>query len=56
MLKPDEVAAFVRITAGDFFRRVEAGELHFLETDTGELLICRNLPAEEAAGFKEGAS
>jgi hypothetical protein len=48
MLKPNEASAFVRITAVDFFRRIEAGELHFLVTDDGLLLICRNLPAEES--------
>ena len=47
MLKPEDVAAFVRLTAGDFFSRVEAGEIHFLQTDSGALLVCRNLPAEE---------
>ena len=53
ILSPDEVAEFVHMTAGDFFRRIEAGELHVLETDSGGLLICRNLPADKSAHSEE---
>ena len=42
MLAPNEAAAIARTTARAIFRRVEAGELHFLETENGELLLCRN--------------
>ena len=40
MLTPDEAAALAGTTAREIFRRVEAGELHFLETADGALLIC----------------
>jgi hypothetical protein len=42
MLTPGEAAALMRTTVRAIFRRVEAGELHFLEIDSGELLVCRN--------------
>ncbi len=41
MLAPNEAAAFLQITARDLFRRVESGEIHFLETEAGALLVCR---------------
>ncbi|HXI91929.1 MAG TPA: hypothetical protein VNO24_18085 [Blastocatellia bacterium] len=42
MLAPLEVAALLQTTARAIFRGVEAGELHFLETADGGLLVCRN--------------
>jgi hypothetical protein len=44
MLAPDEAAALSRTTTRAIFRRVEAGELHFIETASGALFICRNSP------------
>lgn len=41
MLAPDEAAALVHTTARAIFRRVEAGELHFWEPESGALLVCR---------------
>jgi hypothetical protein len=41
MLAPDEAATLAQTTARAIFRRVEAGELHFLETAGGALLVCR---------------
>ena len=43
MVTPDEAAALTETSARAIFRRVESGELHFVETDKGALLICRNL-------------
>lgn len=40
MISPNEAAAHLQTTAREIFRRVEAGELHFLETESGALLIC----------------
>ena len=40
MLTVDEAAAVARSTSRDIYRRVEAGELHFMETPEGSLLIC----------------
>ena len=42
MLAPSEAAVLAHTTARHIFRRVEAGELHFLETADGELLVCCN--------------
>ena len=42
MLSPNEAAAARQTTAREIFRRVETGEIHFLETEAGALLICRD--------------
>ena len=42
MVTPGEAAVLAHTTARHIFRRVEAGELHFLETAEGELLVCCN--------------
>jgi len=42
MLTPDDAAALVHTTAREIFRRVEAGQVHFLETGSGAVLVCRN--------------
>ena len=41
MLEPDEAAVLTATTVRNIFRRVEAGELHFVESDGGVLLVCR---------------
>jgi hypothetical protein len=40
MLTPDEAATLAQITARDIYRRIEAGELHSIETDDGALRVC----------------
>lgn len=40
MLTPDEAAAFAQRTTRDIYSRVEAGELHSIETDDGALRVC----------------
>jgi len=47
MLTPGEAATLTHSTVRHIFRRVEAGELHFLETESGELLVCPNSLAIE---------
>ena len=42
MLTPDEAAALAQSTARDIYRRVEARELHSIETDAGALRVCLN--------------
>jgi hypothetical protein len=42
MLSPEAAAALFETTARVIFRLIEAGELHFLETVGGGLLVCRN--------------
>src|SRR5687768_11829950 len=42
MLTPDEAAAITQSTARDIYRRVEAGELHSIESDDGASRVCVN--------------
>lgn len=42
MLTPDEAAALAQSTTRAIYRRVDAGELHYIETDDGALRICVN--------------
>jgi hypothetical protein len=42
MIAPDEAIALFQITAREIFRRVEAGKVHFFETEKGELFVCGN--------------
>ena len=41
MLEPDEAAVLTATTVRNIFGRIEAGELHFVESDGGVLLVCR---------------
>jgi SRSO17 transposase len=47
MLSPEKAAALVHTTVRDLCRRVEAGELHFIETESGALLVCSNSLSSE---------
>ena len=40
MLAPNEAAVHLQTTAREIFRLTEAGEIHYLETETGALLVC----------------
>jgi excisionase family DNA binding protein len=40
MLTVDEAASIAGVSARAIYRQIEEGRLHFLETDTGGLLIC----------------
>lgn len=40
MFLPERLAALSETTPREIYRRVEEGELHFVETESGELLIC----------------
>jgi hypothetical protein len=42
MVSVDEAAALGRLSARAIYRRVEAGQLHFIETADGLLLVCVN--------------
>jgi hypothetical protein len=42
MLSIDEAAALARLSARALYRRVEASQVHFMETEDGLLLICIN--------------
>jgi hypothetical protein len=40
MYLPERAAALSEVASREIYRLVESGELHFVETDAGELLIC----------------
>jgi hypothetical protein len=40
MVSTNEAASLTGTNARSIFRGVEAGELHFLESETGELMVC----------------
>lgn len=40
MVTPEQAAAFAGTRPRAIYRRLERGELHFVETDAGVLLIC----------------
>ena len=40
VVTPNEAAALTRIDARAIFRRVEVGEIHLIEDDGGDLMIC----------------
>ena len=40
MVTLDQACALSRIGARDLFRKIEAGALHFQETETGSIFIC----------------
>ena len=42
MLTPDQAAAIASVSSRMIYRRVEAGEMHYLETPEGHLLVCAN--------------
>lgn len=42
MLRPEEAATVAGVTARTIYRWVEAGKIHFKETDAGFLLVCFN--------------
>jgi len=42
MVTPAQAAVIARVSVRDINRRVEAGEVHFLETPEGSLLVCMN--------------
>ena len=42
MLAPNGAAIVLQTTARHIFRLTKAGEIHYLETKTGALLVCRD--------------
>jgi hypothetical protein len=42
MLTVEQAASLTRVNARQIYHEVEAGELHFIETIEGSLLICFN--------------
>ncbi len=55
MLAPNEAAAILPTTALAIFRGVEAGDLHFIETASGALFVCRN-SLESGQPIEKGVS
>jgi excisionase family DNA binding protein len=42
MLTTDEAATIANVSSRTIYSRAEAGEIHFVETPDGHLLICAN--------------
>jgi len=42
MLTPDQAATIANVSSRTIYRRVEDGEMHYLETAEGHLLVCAN--------------
>ena len=42
LIEPEEAAVLADVSTRTIYRRVERGQLHFVETDAGKLLICPN--------------
>ena len=42
MLTPDQAATLANVSSRTIYRRVEAGETHYMETAEGHLLVCAN--------------
>jgi Helix-turn-helix domain len=57
MTTPEHAAEILKIKPRAVYRQVERGELHFVETESGELLICssslRRAVAESPASVTE---
>src|SRR6185503_283235 len=54
LLTVDEAALLARVSSRAIYRRVEAGELHFIEIATGGLLVCLNSLNNWTSNQKEG--
>ncbi|MFN7930112.1 MAG: hypothetical protein U0Y68_19740 [Blastocatellia bacterium] len=42
LLTPDEAATIARTTTRTIFHWIETGQLHFVETEKGQTLVCPN--------------
>jgi len=42
MTSPKQAANVLGITQREIFRRLEQGNLHFFETESGEIFVCAN--------------
>ena len=42
MLTPDQAATIANVSSRTIYQRVEAGEMHYLETAEGHLFVCAN--------------
>ena len=53
MVTPEVAAVLSHFSPRAVYRRVEAGEIHFVETANGWLLVCLNSIANLKAGAEE---
>jgi hypothetical protein len=53
MVTVDQAALLARVNAREIYREVEAGQLHFIETNEGRLLVCAASLNEWIAKQKE---
>lgn len=51
MVTVDEAASLKRVSARAIYRWIEDGELHFIETADGRLLICLNSISSAATAW-----
>ena len=50
LITPEEAAVLASVSTRTVYRRVERGQLHFVEIDAGRLLVCPNfLPTSISA-------
>lgn len=61
MVTPEEAASFLKLPVRWIYRRIEAGELHFHETEAGAVLVCleslrKNVPRLEGKQGPENQS
>lgn len=52
MIVPELAATFLRLKVREIYRRIEHGELHFFETEPGEVFICKSLLKPKQSGDK----
>ncbi len=55
MLTPDQAATIASVSSRMIYRRVEAGEMHYLETPEGHLLVCANSIELNSTVAQQGA-
>lgn len=53
MISPEEAVAHLQSTVREIFRFIEIGEIHFLESTTGGLLVCRSSLSVKFSKYKE---
>lgn len=52
MTAPELAATILRLKVREIYRRIEHGEFHFFETETGEVFICKSLLKPKQSGDK----
>ena len=53
MIVPESAAKIMKVSMREIYRRIERGEFHFFETDTGKVFICPNIFMTKQRGVTE---